>query len=77
MLQNRRAAFIQGHENMDALTELSKERNLSVVQLASKAVALLVPDLRDDLPEYYGMENFSFAALIRDPVTGNHLVVMT
>ena len=76
-LQNRRAAFVQGDENIGALTQLIKERNLFAVQLTSKGVADLVPSLCNNLAEYYGQEHISFTALLYDPMTGKQLLVMS
>ena len=77
-LETRRAALILGKGNMQALTRLITERGLHVVQLPSKAIASVVPDYPSNYgAEYYGMQGFNVAALIRDPETKKQLMVMT
>ena len=61
-----------------ALTMLITDLGLHVVQLSSKALARVVPDYPPDHgAEYYGMQGFNLAALIRDPATSNQLAVLT
>ena len=77
-LETRRAALILGDGNMQALTRLITELGLHVVQLPSKAIASVVPDYPSNYgAEYYGMQGFNVAALIRDPKTKKQLMVMT
>ena len=76
-LKTRRAALIQGKGNMQALTMLITKRKLHVVQLSGKALASIVAGYRHDLVEYYGMQQFNFAAAIRHPDNDNLLIVLT